>query len=174
MPTKAEYRTRLSDELRIIPAWAYVVSGIAFVAAQVLFATAIAKDPNAPPQWARILLALLAGIVCSIYVMLIGYINRDSGRRGMSRTLWTLLAIFVPNALGIVLYFLLRKPFGGCCPQCSAVVQGDYAFCPICRCVLHAICSHCQKTVAPGCAYCPYCGETVAASSNPTTVAQTK
>ena len=44
------------------------------------------------------------------YAVLIGYINQDAGRRGMSRLLWTLIAIFVPNGLGIVLYFVLRKP----------------------------------------------------------------
>ena len=174
MPIKAEYKTRFADEIRIIPAWAYVVSGIVLIAAQVLFAIVMAKDPNAPPQWGRILIGLLAGVVLSLYVMLIGYINRDAGRRGMSRTLWTLLGIFVPNGLGIVLYFLLRKPFAGRCPQCDTAVQSDYAFCPVCRCTLHAVCSHCQKAVAPGCVYCPYCGGTVGSLSSPANVAQTK
>jgi predicted amidophosphoribosyltransferase len=51
-----------------------------------------------------------------------------------------LLAIFIPNALGIVLYFVLRKPRIANCPQCGAVVEPGFGFCPQCRHRLTAVC----------------------------------
>ena len=43
-----------------------------------------------------------------------------------------LLAIFIPNALGIILYFVLREPMMTPCPQCSTLVKPGFAFCPAC------------------------------------------
>jgi len=93
----------------------------------------IGRDHNPPPVAVRPLLGLIAGTVISCYIVLISYVNKDAGRRGMSRTLWTLIAIFVPNGLGIVLYFILRKPRTAHCPQCEAVVEPGFSFCPRCR-----------------------------------------
>ena len=67
-------------------------------------------DPHAPPYPVRVLLSVLAGVVLSIYLLLIGYVNQDAKRRDMGQVLWTLLVIFVPNGLGFLAYFLLRKP----------------------------------------------------------------
>ncbi|MGA7375746.1 MAG: zinc ribbon domain-containing protein, partial [Candidatus Sulfotelmatobacter sp.] len=82
-------------------------------------------------------------------------------RRGMSRLLWTLIAIFVPNGLGIVLYFVLRKPRAVTCPQCNAEVEPGFSFCPRCRNRLRPACPHCQRSVDLGDKFCPYCGGTL-------------
>jgi predicted amidophosphoribosyltransferase len=103
-------------------------------------------------------MGVLAGTVLGCYAVLIGYINQDSGRRGMSRVLWTLMALFVPNGLGIVLYFVLRKPRTAHCPQCNAAVEPGFSFCPRCRNRLQPTCPHCQRSVDPGNKFCPYCG----------------
>jgi RNA polymerase subunit RPABC4/transcription elongation factor Spt4 len=76
----------------------------------------------------------------------------------MSRLLWTLVAILVPNGLGIVLYFVLRKPLSTHCPQCDAVVEPGFSYCPRCRTRLRPACSHCQRSVDLGDKFCPYCG----------------
>jgi len=112
----------------------------------------------------------LGGTVIGCYVLLIGYINRDAGRRGMSRLAWTLLAILIPNALGIVLYFVLRKPRIASCPQCSSAVQPGFNFCPRCSCKLSPNCPQCQRLVGANDVYCPYCGTAMGspASSAPT------
>jgi RNA polymerase subunit RPABC4/transcription elongation factor Spt4 len=158
MPVRNETRTTFSDEIRIISPVCYFLAVLAFVGMQVLFATVVAHDPKAPPLWARECLALIAGSLLAIWVLLIGYICRDAGRRGMSPLLWTLVAIFVPNALGIVLYFILRKPRLGACPQCGTHVEPGYGFCPKCRYRLQPVCPHCQRSVQPGDVFCPYCG----------------
>ena len=54
--------------------------------------------------------ALLIGMFLGAVILMIGYVNVDSKRRGMNSLLWTLLVIFVPKALGFIAYFLLRKP----------------------------------------------------------------
>jgi uncharacterized OB-fold protein len=42
------------------------------------------------------------------------------------------LAVLIPNCVGFVLYFLLRKPILHPCPSCGGGVTPDAAFCPRC------------------------------------------
>jgi RNA polymerase subunit RPABC4/transcription elongation factor Spt4 len=116
------------------------------------------RDHDAPSVAVRLLLGIVGGTLLGCYVVLIGYVNRDAGRRSMSRLLWTLIAIFVPNGLGIVLYFILRKPRATNCSQCGAEVEPGFSFCPRCRNRLQPVCPHCQRSVGSGDKFCPYCG----------------
>jgi RNA polymerase subunit RPABC4/transcription elongation factor Spt4 len=158
MTTSSQTSSRFKDELRILSPWAYALAALVFVAIPVLFVVFIGRDPKAPPFAVRCLLGAIAGTLLACYVILIGYINRDAGRRGMSRLWWTLLAMFVPNGLGIVLYFILRKPRTAHCPQCAAEVAPGFSFCPRCRNRLQPVCPHCQRAVDLGDKFCPYCG----------------
>ena len=90
----------------------------------------VARHAGAPPAWGRALMGLAAGLAGGCYLLLIGYINRDAKRRGMSPTLWTIMAIIIPNALGIILYFLLRQPRSSVCPQCGNAVQNGIQLLP--------------------------------------------
>jgi RNA polymerase subunit RPABC4/transcription elongation factor Spt4 len=149
---------RSKDEIRIFAPWAYYLFTSILLIVPVLFVTIVGRDHNAPRLVVRCLMGVLTGTVVGCYAVLIGYINQDSGRRGMSRVLWTLMAIFVPNGLGIVLYFVLRKPRTVHCPQCDAAVEPGFSFCPRCRNRLQPTCPHCQRSVDPGNKFCPYCG----------------
>jgi RNA polymerase subunit RPABC4/transcription elongation factor Spt4 len=153
--------TRSKDEIRIFAPWAYYLFTSILLIVAVLFVTIVGRDHNAPRLVVRFLLGVLAGTVLGCYAVLIGYINQDSGRRGMSRVLWTLMAIFVPNGLGIVLYFVLRKPRTTHCPQCDAEVEPGFRFCPRCQNRLQPTCPHCQRSVDPNNKFCPYCGGTL-------------
>jgi hypothetical protein len=157
MQVRNETQTGFTGEIKIIPLWAWVLAGIVFVAAQVFFNVVVARHSGGPPAWARPLLGLLAGIGGACYLLLIGYINRDAKRRGMSPTLWTVMAIIIPNALGIILYFLLRQPRSGACPQCGYAAQSGFNFCPRCSCKLSPNCPQCQRVVGVNDVYCPYC-----------------
>jgi len=150
--------TRFKDELSIISPWAFSLAVLGFLAMVVLIVVLVGRDHDAPPVAVRWLLGIITGALLGCYIVLIGYVNRDAGRRGMSGLLWTLVAIFVPNGLGIVLYFVLRKPRTTKCPQCGATVEPGFGFCPKCRYRLQPVCPHCQRGVNPGDKFCPYCG----------------
>ncbi len=103
--------TTFSDELKIVPTWAWVLGSVAFLCMQFVFNVVIPEhkgNANAPPAPILAFLGFLVGALCACYMLLIGYVNRDAGRRGMSRALWTVIVIFIPNALGFILYFLMR------------------------------------------------------------------
>lgn len=158
MQLKNESQTSLGQEVRIVPAWAWILAAIAFVAVQYGFNVIIARQPDAPPAWARPLIGLLMGLLVAAYLVFVGYVNRDAKRRGMPRIIWTCVAAFIPNALGIIIYFVLRQPLRSACPQCGTFVQSEFNFCPQCNYKLSAGCPHCQRAVSPADVYCPYCG----------------
>ncbi len=164
---KNETHTGLSAEIRIVPTWAWILAAVAFIAAQLFFNLALPRHPHAPPAWARPLLGLLAGVGAGCYLLLIGYINRDAKRRGMSPLLWTIVAILIPNLLGILLYFVLRQPLRGACPQCGNAVQPGFNFCPSCSYKLSPSCPQCQRLVGANDVYCPYCGTSLRDQADP-------
>ena len=164
MQVKSDKHTRLADELRFIPAWAQVLAGLGLILIPIAFTTVLGHDPKAPPFWGRVALGILCGIFVSCYVLLIGYVNGDAERRGMKRLVWTLLAIFVPNGLGIILYFLLRQPLPSSCPHCGAHVHTEYGYCPKCGKNLSLHCTRCQHAVHEDDVYCPYCGNPLVAA----------
>ncbi len=145
-------------ELKIIPGWAWVLAAITFLAAQWYFNIPLAHQASPPPAWARPLLGILAGLGGVAFLALIGYVNRDAKRRGMSPVLWTIVVIIIPNALGFILYFILRQPLRSACPQCGYFVQSGFNFCPRCSCKLSPSCPQCQRMVSASDIYCPYCG----------------
>jgi RNA polymerase subunit RPABC4/transcription elongation factor Spt4 len=163
----------LAAEVQIVPSWAWVLAVITFVAAQFFFNVFLARQPNAPRAWARPLIGLLAGLFGGFYFLLLGYVNRDAKRRGMSPILWTCVAVLIPNALGFLLYFVLRQPIGQACPQCGNAVQIEFNFCPRCNYKLSPSCPQCERMVGAGDVYCPYCGTSLrnhpASLSNPPT-----
>jgi hypothetical protein len=153
-----EKRIWLADEIRILPVWAWVLAIIGFASMQFVFNVVLAGEHDAPPAPVRALLGVVMGILLGCYLLFMGYVNRDSGRRGMNRVLWTLVAIFIPNGLGIILYFVLRQPLQSTCPQCSSVVESGFNFCPKCNYKLNSGCPQCQYPVRPGDVYCAQCG----------------
>ena len=86
------------------------------------------------------ILAAFAGSVAAAFVLLVGYVYADAKRRGMNHVLWTLLAIFIPNAIGIILYFILRDPVSLPCPACGTPARKGHAFCSSCGAAVRAGC----------------------------------
>jgi RNA polymerase subunit RPABC4/transcription elongation factor Spt4 len=169
MQVKNETQSRLSAGMKIIPAWAWTLAAVGFASAEVVF-NIFMRGPDAPATWVRVLLGLLAGTIVGGYFLLIGYVSRDAGRRGMSPLLWTLVAILIPNGLGIILYFILRQPLRRACPQCGNAVQVEFNFCPSCNCKLSPSCPHCQRLVGTNDVYCPYCGTSMRNQAIPESV----
>jgi len=153
--------SRFTQEIRIIPEIAW---GLAIVASATMFcclfflALPNHKDFQVWPVAGQLLFSLWPAIIVFIWIMLIGYINADARRRGMRYIVWTLLAIFVPNTLGIILYFLLRDPLLVRCPQCGAQGRPGYVFCPQCGGAMGSLCPGCKRSIEPAWKKCAYCG----------------
>jgi RNA polymerase subunit RPABC4/transcription elongation factor Spt4 len=158
-------KANLSDEIRIIPWWAWTLAVVVFVCAQVFIHHLVLHEHNPPPRGVAVWMGFVLGIVMFVYFLFLGYVNVDAGRRGMSRALWTVVVMFIPNALGFILYFLMRQPLQATCPQCSTRVETGFNFCPKCNFRLTPTCPGCQRTVHLGDVYCPYCGSALSAGA---------
>jgi hypothetical protein len=113
------------------------------------------------------LLSLLGVAFLGAYVLLVGYVFGDAKRRGMNHVLWTLLSIFIPNAIGIILYFILRDPIPVPCPSCGQPARKGHAYCAGCGTAVRAACPQCRQPVEPGWRNCARCGAALTATSTP-------
>jgi RNA polymerase subunit RPABC4/transcription elongation factor Spt4 len=153
-----EEKPQISEEIRVIPWWAFLLAALLFAGIQMLLhLVAFRRDPHPPPFPLQIFIGFMAGGILAFLTLLIIYVNRDAKRRGMNVTLWTIAVIFIPNAIGFVLYFLLRQPLASACPQCATMVNRGLNYCPKCRFALHPACPECHRAVRVGDTYCPYC-----------------
>jgi hypothetical protein len=149
----------LRGEIRIIPGWAFAVAAVVFILVPVLFFTFVWSDDSGAPRAFGFLVSFLPGTVIAFLTLMIGYVNADAGRRGMSRALWTLLVIIIPNAIGFILYLLLRSPIKIACTQCGSMADPRVNFCPRCGFNFQPTCPHCRATVRPGDVFCTTCGK---------------
>jgi hypothetical protein len=162
--------SRFDQEWALVPTgarWTAVFVFLAFAAAMgLIFVVPVAvEQPKALPFVSPIFLAsLLGGVGIAIYVLLVGYVYGDARRRGMNQVLWTLLAIFIPNAIGIILYFVLRDPIPIPCPSCGALARKGHSFCAKCGTAVCRCCAQCRQPVEPGWSHCARCGTSLAAS----------
>jgi hypothetical protein len=153
-------RSAIRSELGIIPGWAYAVAILIFVGVPFLFFGFVwpsGEAGDAPPLF-RFAIPFVPGTFLAFLALMTGYVNRDAGRRAMNRTLWTLVVIFVPNAIGFILYFLMRSPLRTVCPKCETRIDPKSNYCPSCRYNFHPTCPHCKAAVQPGDTFCANCG----------------
>jgi hypothetical protein len=75
---------------------------------------------------------LLVGVLAATWILGLGYVYADARRRAMPPIPWTLIAVLVPNLLGFLLYFALRRPIAQPCPQCGQPITADQRFCSAC------------------------------------------
>ncbi|HEY3741379.1 MAG TPA: zinc ribbon domain-containing protein [Bryobacteraceae bacterium] len=112
--------------LGLIPGPAKIVAVLAFV----VFFFGVLGEYRANSF--GILIGLAGGTLAAAYFLLAGYVYTDAVRRGMPPIPWTALAVVIPNCVGFVLYFVLRKPVLHPCPSCGRGVAPEAAFCPHC------------------------------------------
>src|SRR5450755_3842633 len=155
-------KSSFSEEFAIIPEFMYVFCVAGFLGMACVFLYVIPHhDPHSPPFPVRVLLTFVTGIALSIYFLLIGYVNQDAKRRDMGQVLWTLLVIFVPNGLGFLAYFLLRKPLIQYCPKCGERIEKGFHYCAKCGCELAPSCGSCGQAVDRDAVFCPQCGKSL-------------
>jgi hypothetical protein len=167
---------RLREELKVIPWLAWVIAvalPCVVVIGGLFFAFGIAHtDGNEGPgrfmiAWPIFVCTIIA-VSLFVYTLMVGYIAGDARRRGMRAVLWTLLAIFIPNAIGILLYFILREPLLRRCPRCGAGAKAAFPYCPSCGSTLAAVCPSCQSAIEPGWSHCARCGSKLSSTADPT------
>ncbi len=157
-------QSQFKREIAIIPPIAKVLAVIFFVVVQIALLVLVPHYVDAkevPPRAALIAISLVGGAFLAVIILMIGYVNVDSKRRGMNSLLWTLLVIFIPKALGFLAYFLLRKPLMTPCPNCSTAVGADFRYCPKCGYAVTPACPHCGRGIQRDYVVCPYCGKNV-------------
>ena len=157
--------SRFKEELRVIPEAAWIFAWFAYLCITVsLFFFVAPKDSEMGklPRWGQAVLIYGFMLLGVAWVALVGYIYSDAKRRQMRYVMWTLLAIFVPHAIGMILYFILRDSLPRACPGCAHVEKGKFPFCPRCGTLLQPTCPKCDKPVQPTWANCAYCGQQLA------------
>ena len=160
--------SRLGQEFQVAVRTGVVISAILAAAGFTAFVL-VANDP--PTLAFRVPLGLLIAAVMFTYGFLVSYVYGDAQRRGMRQVLWTLIAFFVPNALGFIAYFLLRDPLLQPCAACGATARRDFAFCPQCGSPLLRVCPSCRRPVEPIWPHCAHCGQKLHAQADTSTPA---
>lgn len=158
--------TRFSDELRIIPRVAWAIAVVLAVGLFVLLYIVVLPHDAKTQHWpdaGQIAFSIWPGLLLGTIVLLVGYINADARRRGMRYILWTLLAIFLPNSIGIILYFVLRDPLPVPCSRCGASGRSTFAFCTECGAPMATACPACRNKVESGWKRCAHCGVSLTA-----------
>ena len=111
---------------------------------------------------APLYLVLVAAMFLVLPIMIGVYVYRDSTRHGMNATLWTLIAVLAPAAIGLIIYLVVRSDSNAYeCPNCKAPVLDEYAACPKCGTPLKAKCARCSNALSSGCQNCANCGEPI-------------
>jgi len=153
--------SRFRQEMDLIPRTAWAIAVCVWLAFFLLMMELpFRADPEMKywPLAGKLAVSVLPGIPLFVLVLMIGYVNMDARRRGMRYVLWTLLATFIPNAIGIILYFVLREPLLKPCAQCGFQARAGFAFCPKCGAALSRACPQCRLPVEPGWTHCAHCG----------------
>src|ERR1700684_2768885 len=99
-------------ELSQIPYWSIAAAIVAFTAMEWVMWVVVPAHRHHPPNmpfWFRFYFDVSIGALAALYMLMVGYISRDSPRRGMSTALWTVVCVVIPSGIGAVLYFLLRQ-----------------------------------------------------------------
>ena len=168
--------SRFRQEWDLIPGAAFVIAGLVYLAYLTLMGFVwlagpiIEGDAIHPILWGWFFVTAALGVLMVPFVLLVGYVWSDAKRRGMNAVLWVLLAIFIPNAIGVILYFILRDPLRVPCPSCQTPATKDLAFCAACGAAVRRACPQCRKPVREGWTHCGGCGaaiETAPAAPGP-------
>ena len=119
---------RLREELGVAPRAGLAAAAAVALLIVLLFAVLF----QAAPLAARLGFGVTMGLIVFVYGFLVAYVFGDARRRGMRHRVWALVAAFVPHALGLLLYFLLRAPLLVACPACGTAVRTLQEFLKTC------------------------------------------
>jgi hypothetical protein len=159
--------SRFRDEVEIVPRPVFAIGvcvWLGFFLLMMLVPFRLDPEGRNWPLAGKLALSVLPGLPLFFLALLVGYVYADAKRRGMRYVLWTWLAALIPNAIGIILYFVLRDPLMVNCTHCGVQVRPGFAFCPKCGGTLSQACPQCRRALEPGWTHCVHCGAPVSAA----------
>jgi RNA polymerase subunit RPABC4/transcription elongation factor Spt4 len=103
--------------------------------------------------------AVAIGLFFLFLAIAIGYyVYHDARARGMEPILWTLVAVFVPYFVGLVIYLIAREQNKATCPSCGTRSPVSTTFCPRCGKAMQTLCASCKRPLPTDAHFCPQCG----------------
>ncbi len=161
--------TRFEEEWALVPAGARWVAVFVFLVMAGLMASLFLLPLIVEHEYRGLLfvfpvflMTLIGAVALAIYVLLIGYVYGDARRRAMNQVMWTLLAVFIPSGVGVILYFILRDPIPVPCPSCGNPARKGHAYCASCGTAVRAACPQCRQPLEAGWRNCVRCGAPLA------------
>ncbi len=101
---------------------------------------------------------IIMGLFLVVPILIGVYVYRDATERGMNALLWTLVAVFVPSLIGLIIYLIFRENYSALsCASCGEKVQAGYVTCPSCGASLKEKCPACGTAVEAHFKVCPRC-----------------
>lgn len=108
------------------------------------------------------ILVLLILLVLCIPILIGVYVYKDASKRGMNAVLWTIVAIFAPSLVGLIIYLLVRGSYSNLrCPNCDSIVREEYSACPNCGTKLKTTCIQCGMPLEADWRVCPRCSQPI-------------
>jgi RNA polymerase subunit RPABC4/transcription elongation factor Spt4 len=153
--------SRFREEISVIPGIAWAIVVVVYVSFVAVLLTFVAHQMPGP---VRYVFGLGIPLIFCVFLLLTGYVYGDAKRRGMRAVMWTFLVFLIPNAIGFILYFIMREPLMTECRQCRRLVRGQFGFCPFCGAGRTPACPQCRKPVESDWANCAHCGVSLSAA----------
>jgi hypothetical protein len=122
----------LSVVPKVVQVWAVAIVAAAVLIGLAVGCYAIAGGAALQTMFVYAAAALAVGMVFAIWLLCLGFVFADARRRGMRAAGWTLVAMLMPNLLGFLLYFVMRRPLAVPCVSCSRENPVDQPFCSWC------------------------------------------
>lgn len=79
-----------------------------------------------------VVVCILMVLLPSMYIILAIVIYKDASRKKMNVWLWMTAVMYIPNLVGLLLYFIVRKQHQKMCTNCNRSVGRDFEYCPYC------------------------------------------
>lgn len=100
---------------------------------------------------------IFVALIIAVPVMISIFVYKDSSKRRMNKWLWMLIATYIPNFIGVIIYFIVRSDNFVKCVNCDKKISNDFDICPYCGEKVTCKCSECGKNVHSDWIACPYC-----------------
>jgi RNA polymerase subunit RPABC4/transcription elongation factor Spt4 len=116
----------------------------------------ISQGTRITPNLVLLALIPIAGVAALISWIAV-FVYNDAPKRGMDRWMWMTIAVFVPNLIGLIIYFIVRSNYNAKCLNCGKNIKSEFSVCPYCSTPLNSSCPRCGRQVLNDWQTCPYC-----------------